>query len=401
MKTCQSGRVITKKRKDKNYFYLRLNLVDIDDASSKRKYTTKDISTGLLANKRNKAKASALLEDAITEYSTCEDRMYFHNYLKRWLENKKPTLEVTTYEGYEYRLRVPIKYFSEKKILLTDLKPEHIRDFYNAMFTMEHGEGKRHKVGYSNRSVKDTAILIRSSLTDAVINGYIAKSPAAKIKTPKKPENIKKRAYIGVDEVNIFFDAIKDHILEVPFLLTIYYGLRREEVLGLRWSAIHDDGRLYIEHTVSRVKTTIEKDRTKTDASYRSYPIPAEIRDKLAKIRDRQENNRILFGNEYQNSDYIFTWDDGHLFSPDYLTKSFKKIIRQDDRLDDTLTLHSLRASCVSILVHQGMDIKDIQEWVGHKDIQTTLNIYARTNEKQKNKVADSLTKAMFLEKTG
>lgn len=396
MKECKSGRVITKKRKGQNYFFLRLNLVDTESDDKQKRYFTKDIPTNLVVSKRNQSKANAMLEDAITEYSADAERMYYHNYLKRWLESKRPSLEITTYEGYEYRLRIALNYFSEHKVLLTELKPEHIRDFYNYLLTVEHGVGKRRSVGYSNRSIKDIAILVRASLEDAVILKYISESPAIKIKTPHKNTDIQAKAYVGSDDVDIFLDAISGHRLETAYLLALYYGLRREEILGLKWSAIHEDGKLYIEHTVSRVKSTIAKDRTKTDASQRSYPIPDKIRDELIKIRDRQSENRKLFGNRYIESDYIFTWEDGHCYSPDYLTKSFKKIVRNDDRLDNSLTLHSLRASCVSILIHSGTDIKDVQAWVGHKDVQTTLNIYARTNEKQQNKVADTMSNTLF-----
>ena len=396
MKECKSGRVITKKRKGQNYFFLRLNLVDTESDDKQKRYFTKDIPTNLVVSKRNQSKANAMLEDAITEYSADAERMYYHNYLKRWLESKRPSLEITTYEGYEYRLKIVLCYFTEHKTLLTELKPEHIRDFYNYLLTVEHGTGKRHSIGYSNRSIKDIAILVRASLEDAVILKYISESPAIKIKTPHKTTDIQTKAYVGSDDVGIFLDAISGHRLEAAFLLALYYGLRREEILGLKWSAIHEDGKLYIEHTVSRVKSTIAKDRTKTDASQRSYPIPDKIRDELIKIRDRQSENRKLFGNKYIDSDYIFTWEDGHCYSPDYLTKSFKKIVRNDDRLDNSLTLHSLRASCVSILIHSGTDIKDVQAWVGHKDVQTTLNIYARTNEKQQNKVANTMADTLF-----
>ena len=183
---------------------------------------------------------------------------------------------------------------------------------------------------------------------DAVTLKYIADSPAAKIKTPHRNVDIQQKAYIGSDDVTIFLNAISGQRLEAAFLLALYYGLRREEILGLKWSAIHDDGKLQIGHTVSRVR------------------------------------NRKLFGNKYIDSDYVFTWEDGHCCSPDYLTKSFRKIVRNDNRLDDSLTLHSLRASCVSILIHSGTDIKDVQAWVGHKDVQTTLNIYARTTKNSK-----------------
>ena len=153
---------------------------------------------------------------------------------------------------------------------------------------------------------------------------------------------------------------------------------------------------MYIEHTVTITDHIIKKDRTKSGGSCRCYPVLPEISDRLERIKEKQSENRRLFGREYIESDYVFTWEDGRLYSPDYLTKSFKKLVRNDDRLDDTLTLHSLRASCVSILVHKGMDIKDVQTWVGHKDVQTTLNVYARTNEKQQAKVADAMADVFF-----
>lgn len=103
-----------------------------------------------------------------------------------------------------------------------------------------------------------------------------------------------------------------------------------------------------------------------------------------------------MFGKKYVDSNYIFTWEDGRPYTPDYLTKSFKKIVRKSDVLDDNLTLHNLRSSCVSILVHSGMDLKDIQKWVGHTDMQTTMNIYARTKQSRQEKVANAMGNALF-----
>ena len=164
----------------------------------------------------------------------------------------------------------------------------------------------------------------------------------------------------------------------------------------MKWNSIHDDGKLYIEHTVAQMKTLVRKDRVKTDASYRCYPIPQPLLEKLKQIKFQKEINWKIYGEEYFQSDYIFTWEDGHLYTPDYLTKSFKKIVRRNPNLDDSLTLHSLRASCVSIIIQEVIDIQDVQEWLGHKDIQTTLNIYARINEKEKQKVNQKMLECVF-----
>ncbi len=178
--------------------------------------------------------------------------------------------------------------------------------------------------------------------------------------------------------------------------LCLYYGLRREEVLGLKWGAIRNNGKLYIEHTVAKVNTIIRKDRVKTGASYRYYPISEPLMERLNAVKQQQEANKARYGEKYHSSDYIFTWENGHPYSPDYLTRAFKKIVRRSPALDDSLTLHSLRASCVSILIHSGVDIKDVQEWVGHRDIQTTMNIYARTNEKQKKEAEAKMFQTFF-----
>ena len=133
-----------------------------------------------------------------------------------------------------------------------------------------------------------------------------------------------------------------------------------------------------------KVKEKIAKDTTKTEASYRTYPLHNYIGNMLLEMRNRQKKNRLLFGNEYQDSDYIFTWQDGRPFSPNYVTKAFKKIVGQSEHLSSDLTFHNLRKSCVSMLLEEGYSVKEIQEWVEHADASTTMNIYAKVKESKK-----------------
>lgn len=97
----------------------------------------------------------------------------------------------------------------------------------------------------------------------------------------------------------------------------------------------------------------------------------------------REEYNRKLFGDAYKENDYIFKHADGSLFYPDYPTKAFGKVIKGHPELPQSITFHGLRKSCVSILVHEGFDVKGIQKWVGHADIDTTLKIYAKVKDKE------------------
>lgn len=380
-------------------YVIRLNLIETDKDGN-TKYRNKEISTGLKATKRNQIKANAMVNEEVSKYSFIGNNTLFDEYCLQWLERKKDEIEIVTYEGYQYRIRHITKYFKEHPIPIGSVSAEDVDKFYHYLLTKDKScPSQKADKGLSNRTIKDIAVLLRTILSDAIILEHAKDKDktlgAIKLKIPKRPEGTPVKAYIGRDEINTFLDAIKGHRLELPFLLAFYYGLRREEILGLKWAAIRN-GRLFIEHTISRMKTTVAKDRTKTTASHRNYPIPEEIMEKLIHLHAIQQENQKLMGNCYHPSDYIFTWEDGRPYTPDYLSKSFKKLVRSNDALDNSLTLHSLRASCVSVLIHEGTDIKDVQEWIGHKDVQTTLNVYARTNQKQQKKVMNRMTNALL-----
>ena len=115
-------------------------------------------------------------------------------------------------------------------------------------------------------------------------------------------------------------------------------------------------------------------------------------------LKTKEDFNRKLFGNCYIENEYIFKHANGKLFYPDYPTKTFKSLIIKMPALPQGITLHGLRSSCVSILVHQGMDVKSIQKWVGHADYETTLKIYAKVKDKEaKREISDKMTSVITL----
>ena len=110
------------------------------------------------------------------------------------------------------------------------------------------------------------------------------------------------------------------------------------------------------------------------------------------KLKEKEDKYRKLFGSAYVENDYIFKHQDGTLYFPDYPSKAFKKLLAKIPELPQAVTFHGLRSSCVSILVHEGYDIKSIQKWVGHADIDTTLRIYAKVKDKEsKKEISDGL----------
>ena len=190
------------------------------------------------------------------------------------------------------------------------------------------------------------------------------------------------------------FEKMRNERLSLFIRITAYYGLRRSEALGLQWNSIDFEKNLvHIRHTVVKVDKVVEKDKTKTASSYRSFPLIPEIREELLKEKARQSENRKLFKKEYFDSQYIFVWDNGKPFSPDYVSHAFKKILKKYDMPD--IRFHDLRHSCASILLSKGFTLKDVQEWLGHADIEITANVYGHLDMSRKNAIADGIFSAI------
>jgi integrase len=189
------------------------------------------------------------------------------------------------------------------------------------------------------------------------------------------------------------------NILYPMFDLTIYFGLRREEVLGLRWSAIDFNNKaLKINHTVTKGTTVNRLNATKTEASERQYPLRDNQINLLLELKSILAKQKRLFGNSYIENDYLFKNRDGKPFYPDYPSKVFKKLLRTMPDLPQQVSFHGLRKTCISMLVHAGADIKSIQNWVGHKDQETTLGIYAKVKDKSsKGEISDAMTNLLHI----
>ena len=114
--------------------------------------------------------------------------------------------------------------------------------------------------------------------------------------------------------------------------ITALYGLRCSEVLGLKWNSINFAMQtLTIRHTVARVTKVVEKNKTKNASSFRSFPLTDDA-VRLFKILLQQEQiYRNHFGKNYIANDYVFTWEDGHPYSPDYVSHTFHKLLKKHD----------------------------------------------------------------------
>lgn len=158
--------------------------------------------------------------------------------------------------------------------------------------------------------------------------------------------------------------------------LTVTYGLRRSEVCGLRWEAVDfDKGTIHICHTAVMDRgRVVYADNTKTSTSNRILPLTTSMRAYLQGLKAKQAESKELMGTAYEDSGYICVYPNGVPVRPDYVTPHFQKRLR--DAGLPVIRFHDLRHSAVYALRQGGCDAKDIQCWLGHSDVSTTLNVY-------------------------
>lgn len=372
-------------------FYVVLNY---RDENGKRK--TPWISTNLPV-KGNKKRAENFMMDVRRNFvppnvQRIEEReamqkgdILFTDFLLKWLRVAKSTVKLTTYASYEMMAtKIIIPYFQILNIKLKELTTEDIQDFYSAQLER-----------VSANTVIHYHAVIHRALKYAVKIKTIQSNPAVNVERPRKEKFI--GSFYDKKEINTLFDIIQGHPLEVAIKLAAFYGLRREEIIGLKWNAIDfENSTLTIQHTVTECNLNgkhieVASDTAKTDSSLRTMPLVTNFREMLLAKKEKQEHYRKLCGRSYckEYLDYIFVNEMGERWKPRYLSDGFKRILEQNGLR--RIRFHDLRHTCASLLLANNVPMKKIQEWLGHSDFSTTANIYAHLDFQSKISSAEAM----------
>ena len=372
-------------------FYIVLNY---RDENGKRK--TPWISTNLPV-KGNKKRAETFMMDVRRNFvppnvQRIEEReamqkgdILFTDFLLKWLRVAKSTVKLTTYASYEMMAtRIIIPYFETLNIKLKELTTEDIQEFYSAQLER-----------VSANTVIHYHAVIHRALKYAVKIKTIQSNPAVNVERPRKEKFI--GSFYDKKEINTLFDIIQGHPLEVAIKLAAFYGLRREEIIGLKWNAIDfENSTLVIQHTVTECNLNgkhieVASDTAKTDSSLRTMPLVTNFRAMLLAKKEKQEHYRKLCGRSYckEYLDYIFVNEMGERWKPRYLSDGFKRILEQNGLR--RIRFHDLRHTCASLLLANNVPMKKNQEWLGHSDFSTTANIYAHLDFQSKISSAEAM----------
>ena len=249
-----------------------------------------------------------------------------------------------------------------------------------------------------NTVIKHHAIM-RTSLQQAYKAKLVRENVADLVEKPKRAKY--HGSFYNADELNKLLAVAKGTTIETPVFLAAYFGLRRSEIIGLRWEAVDFVSKtVTVKHKVVRAKldgkmTIQATDELKTQSSYRVLPLNDTLLAYLKDVKSKQESNRKRNGNSHNHEydDYVCVNEMGDLINPDYVTSTFEKIIKNNGL--KPIRFHDLRHSCASLLLALGYSMKDIQGWLGHSNYQTTANLYSHVDPQNKKNMIQGLSNTL------
>jgi len=341
----------------------------VDPATGKRKQQWVSVKG---TKKEAEKRLAELLHQIDTGTFMKPGKTTLTEYLERWLKDYVwPNLAPRTAEGYESIIR---RHLMPKlgNIHLTQLKPEHLQRYYSDRLSHGRWDGKG---GLSPRSVRHHHMALHSALQHAVKWGLIQRNSADAVSPPKaqKPEIQTWDEY----EIRRFLDATKNSAYYPIFYLALFTGLRRSELLALRWQDMDSlYYQLYVSRSMHHLKTgEIVFRQPKSAKGNRTVALSPSTLEMLREYRQKQEAEAILLGKSVTENDLLFCHPDGSPLLPGTISHAWDKAVRRAGLR--VIRLHDARHTHASYMLKQGIHPNVVQERLGHSSIQVTLDTYS------------------------
>jgi integrase len=285
-------------------------------------------------------------------------------YLEDWIENvHKEKLKISTYVKYKKL----IKYIVADRlgsVWLQKLTPELVQRFYHRLSEKE----------LSSKTVNATHGVLHIALDNAVRWGYVSRNVCDFVTLPRIVT--KEAVFLTAEQAHILLESVREHRLGELLMLILVTGMRRGEVLALRWSDVDLKRQvLQVLHTVDYIpKYGYVETEPKTKAGKRKISLPFFLIELLQAHKQEQDEWKAKVGEKWENFGLVFPDLKGGYFNPGYLLRVFKKVLQAAGLAD--MRIHDLRHSAATILLAEGVNVKVVSELLGHSDIVITLRTY-------------------------
>lgn len=317
----------------------------------------------------------AELKQRLANGTYTDVKLTVKDYLKQWLEEKERTLKPSTLEQYTScinRSIVPII----GSVKLDKLTPLQVQNLVNGI----------HDVSGAARAAKCRTVLF-SAYKQAIRWQLVTRNPVEATDPVKEPH--REMTLWEPEQAARFLDAAMEHRLHAFFYLSMATGLRRGELLGLRWVDI-ESGLLHVKQTLVKVGTQLIISTPKTRKGFRTVALSPDVEAVLLSHRQRQAVERAALGDAWERPELVFTSEVGTPLNPDNLKRVRDYLMNKADV--PRVRLHDLRHLHASVAIHSGMDAKVLADRLGHARASFTLDRYTHLFESQRAKSAVNLT---------
>lgn len=304
------------------------------------------------------------INQKILDYSHKEEKgLLFTELAQEWWEQAEQELSYQTRENYRHGMKEASDFFKNARI--KEIKPKHVNEYINLLI----------KKGFAQKTISNKKVVCSRIFEYGVIKDYIEYNPCTAVKLPKNlPKKARKPATI--EEENKILETSDVWIFPYIALLT---GLRKGEILALQWKdidftrkIINVEKSIYFEHNKPKIKLP------KTEAGIRIVPLLKPLEERLLKIKSKNPEHFIICN------------DDGTPITDKKYRHLYNKFRKE---FGINASAHQIRHSFATEALESDVEVKSIQSLLGHRQISTTLNIYAAFRMKSFNKAAKKLNK--------
>lgn len=299
-------------------------------------------------------------------------------YLDYWLNDvAKPSVAPSTYAGYRTCLKV---YLWEhiKAVPLRKLRAQHIQSAYNKVI----------ESGRSHRTVHNAHRVLSKALHDAVRAGTLPSNPCAGVTPPKYTK--KETRTLTAQEALQLLEKSSESIFFVPFHLALYTGMRRGEIIALRWPDVDfEHRRIAVTKSEQYIKKQFAVFPPKNGKS-RNIAISKDTAKLLRSWKKECAARQLALGDQYVKSDYICVHEDGSRIKPDLLTRKFPEILKECDL--EGVRFHDQRHTMATLMLKAGVPVKVVSEMLGHSTTAITNDLYTHAIPQLEEDAAEKLS---------
>lgn len=344
------------------------------------------------------ARQKVLFEEEVKNGICHDNKIRFVDFSKRWMdEYAKVNLTIKTYARYEIYLKRINQGIGHLK--LKDITPLQLNAFYRSLEADGVNQRKRYDENgelinngkLAPKTILDHHRVISKILSTAVKWGLLEKNVAMRADPPKVPH--REISYLNEQEVRKMLTLLEKEPIQYQTMITllVYTGIRRGELCGLEWKDIDFENQvMHVVRSAQYIgnKTMITKE-PKTKSGIRHFSLSIHACILLKKYKRWQLEQKFNAGDQWTESDRLFTSWNGKPIHPDTVTDWFSKFIKRSGL--PYVTLHSLRHTNATLMIAEGTDVCTVSRRLGHANTATTLNIYAHALKSKDREAANTL----------